>query len=138
MAAKCPYVAAALWGGLLMTAGYAGAGAPLESLHGSWAGDRLRLTIDAQGGHIESDCADGRFAGPITVTEHGTFAAHGSFEVRQPGPQLADTVAAAAGADYKGELQGPVLKLTIAPAGSAAPQTYTLQQGARIKLIRCL
>ena len=113
-------------------------------LRGSWTGDRLQLVIDADGGRVESDCASGRFGAPLTATASGGFTAQGSFEVRQPGPQRADVAAApAAAASYRGERQGVALTLTITPAAASStaapgmPQVYSLQQGARVKLIRC-
>jgi hypothetical protein len=124
-------------GGLLTMTTATHAGTAPSALQGQWAGDRLQLVIDAQGGRVESDCASGRFDGPVTASAEGRFSAQGSFENHQPGPQRADA-AAPASARYSGELQGGVLKLTILPAGAREAQVYTLQSGARIKLLRCL
>jgi hypothetical protein len=107
------------------------------SLQGLWAGDRLQLVIDAQGGRVESDCASGHFAGPVTASADGKFNLQGSFENHQPGPQRADSTTQTS-AQYSGELQGGALKLSITPAGASEAQVYTLQAGARIKLLRCL
>ena len=115
------------------------AGTTPVALQGQWAGERLQLVIDAQGGRIDGDCASGRINGPIMLAADGRFAGHGSFEKFAPGPQRADeSAAAAATASYAGELRDGVLKLTITPAGAGAPQVYTLQSGARVKLLRCL
>ncbi len=113
------------------------AGEAPTALQGLWAGDRLQLVIDAQGGRVESDCASGRFAGPVTASADGKFSLQGHFENHQPGPQRADATETAT-ARYSGELQGNTLRLTITPAGAGAAQVYTLQSGARIKLLRCL
>jgi hypothetical protein len=95
------------------------------------------LVIDAQGGRVETDCASGRFSGPVTASADGKFIAEGNFDNHQPGPQRADA-SAPASARYSGEMQGKVLKLTIMPAGASEAQVYTLQSGARVKLLRCL
>ncbi len=137
MANKIRLKSLALAGGVFVAVTAAQAGAVPTTLSGQWAGERLQLVIDAQGGRVESDCASGRFLGPVTASAGGTFSAQGSFETHQPGPQQADA-SAPPSARYSGELQGNVLKLTITPAGASAAQVYTLQSGARIKLLRCL
>jgi hypothetical protein len=137
MAQKIGLKSLALAGGVLVAATAPQAGAAPGALTGQWAGERLQLVIDAQGGRVESDCASGRFLGPVTTSAEGTFSAQGSYEAHRPGPQAADTPPPAS-ARYSGELQGGLLKLTITPARSGAAQVYTLQSGARIKLLRCL
>ena len=115
------------------------AGAAPSPLQGQWAGERMQLVMDAQGGRIEGDCASGRINGPVIVAADGRFTTQGSFEIYQPGPQRADeTAAAGAAASYSGELRDGVLKLTITPAGASAARVYSLQAGARIKVVRGL
>jgi hypothetical protein len=137
MMRKDRFKSLAVLGGLCTMATSGNAGAAPIALQGQWAGDRLQLVIDAQGGRVESDCASGQFAGPVTASADGKFNLPGSFEHHQPGPQRAD-VSPQTAARYSGELQGGVLKLSITPAGASAAQVYTLQSGARIKLLRCL
>jgi hypothetical protein len=124
-------------GGLFTMTTVSNADTAPTALQGQWAGDRLQLVIDAQGGRVESDCSSGRFAGPVTASANGKFSLQGSFENHQPGPQRADATTQSS-ARYSGELQGGVLKLSITPAGASEAQVYTLQSGARIKLLRCL
>jgi hypothetical protein len=137
MTRKDCFKSLAVLGGLFTMATTSNAGAAPTALQGQWSGDRLQLVIDAQGGRVESDCASGQFAGPVTASADGKFSLPGRFENHQPGPQPAD-VAATAAARYSGELQGSTLKLTITPAGAGAAQVYTLQSGVRVKLLRCL
>lgn len=112
-------------------------------LQGQWAGDRLQLVVDPQGGRVESDCASGRFGSsgsPVMVSSDGTFNAQGSFENHQPGPQRA-AAAAPAAAQFSGKLHGSMLTLTITPADPSDPSAalvFSLQRDARIKLLRCL
>jgi hypothetical protein len=129
-----------LAGGLLSAVSATHAGAAPAPMQGQWAGDRLQLVVDAQGGRLESDCASGRINGPITLSADGRFVAQGSFESHQPGPQRADEPARAAAASFAGELRDGVLKLTITPTatGAGVAQSFTLQSGARVKLLRCL
>jgi hypothetical protein len=130
-------VASGLLTMMAMAMAVAQAGSAPAALQGQWAGDRLQLVIDAQGGRVQSDCASGQFAGPVAPTADGRFEVQGTFDAHQPGPQSADAPASAS-AHYSGELRDGVLKLKIAPAGASAAQVYTLQAGARVKLRRCL
>ena len=138
MAGTSRIKALAIAGGFFMTGVTTNAGAAPSPLQGQWAGERVQLVIDAQGGRVEGDCVSGRLVGPVVVTADGRFSAKGSFEQHAPGPQRADESAATASASYSGELRDGVLKLTIAPAGGGPAQAYTLQSGARVKLLRCL
>jgi len=126
--------AAVLLGGMHMTAdaGQA-AGGPIQ---GQWAGDRLRLSITAQGARIEMDCATGTINGPLQPAADGKWAASGTFEQHQGGPQRADVVPAAA--RFSGEIKSGVMQLTILPQGASQTQIYTLREGASVKLVRCL
>ena len=109
-----------------------------SSLEGLWGGDRLRLVVDAGGAGIETDCASGRIAGPITLTPSGTFAASGTFDQHQGGPQRADVQPPPSSARYSGEVKGDLMTLSILPAGASAAQTFHLRKGAPVKLVRCL
>ncbi len=129
----------ALCGALMLASqfvtGPAGA-AVAAPLQGEWAGDRLRLAFDASGGMVETDCASGMLRGPVTVAGDGSFAATGTFWQHGGGPQRADE--AATSAQYAGRVQDGIMTLSILPAGAPVPQVFRLQQGGRIKLIRCL
>ena len=110
---------------------------PPTALQGRWAGDRMQLVIDAQGGRIEGDCASGTITGPVVVAADGRFTSHGSFETYHPGPQRADEAGAVASVNFAGELRNGTLTLTITPAGAGPAKVYTMQSGARVKLVRC-
>lgn len=138
MAQTDRFKALALAGGLFTMVATTNAGAAPAPLQGQWAGDRMQLVIDAQGGRIETDCASGRINGPIVVAADGRFTMPGSFETHRPGPQRADEAVALPAASYTGELRDGLLTLSITPAGASAAQVYTLQAGARVKLVRCL
>lgn len=108
------------------------------SLDGLWGGDRLRLVVDADGATLESDCADGRIAGPIVLTGDGSFVATGRFVRHKGGPEVVVAVPASDAARFAGQVKGDMLMLSILPAGASAPQTFNLRKGAAIKLVRCL
>lgn len=71
MARNDHFKSLAMLGGLLTMATAGNASTTPTALQGAWAGDRLQLVIDAQGGRVESDCASGRFAGPVTASADG-------------------------------------------------------------------
>lgn len=131
----CTKSCLALFGGFAMSLAAAAAPGPLD---GPWGGDRLQLVVDATGARVEMDCASGRIAGPITLSPSGAFAASGSFEQHQGGPQRADGPAAAADARYSGEVKGDFMTLAIQRKGAAAAEVFSLRRGVRVKLVRCL
>ena len=131
-----------LLGGFAMTAqivaGKASSVASSASAQGDWGGDRLRLSIDASGGHIQSDCASGAITGPIVLGKNGKFTARGTFDIDQPGPQSADEGSASARARFSGQIVNDRMRLSITQTSSPTPQVYNLRKGVRPKMIRCL
>jgi len=128
----------ALVGVIAVAAELVSAGAPAGPIDGSWAGDRLQLVIDANGGKVEMDCASGTFTGPFALSGAGTFLASGTFAVYRAGPQRADESVAPAKAQYSGDVKEGVMRLSILPDGASTPQVFNLRKGASVKLIRCL
>jgi len=108
------------------------------SLEGKWGGDRLRLVVDAGGASFTTDCASGRVAGPIKLSPTGTFAATGTFDQHQGGPQPADTQARQPPARFSGQIKGDEMTLSILTEGATTAQTFSLRKGATVKLVRCL
>lgn len=125
---------AAFWGGTAMAADLTAANA---AALGIWGGDRLQMTVDAQGARLQLDCASGTISTPLVLDVHGGFATQGTFEAHQPGPQRADESAAAA-ARYSGTVKGDLMTLTIQTGSSAPAQVFKLHKGVKVKLVRCL
>lgn len=115
-----------------------GAATMPSSLLGKWGGEHVRLTISAQGGRIERDCASGSFPAPIALDAKGRFEVRGRFNVDQPGPSRADAPAGGSNVLYKGQVDGDTLELEVIGRGEAAPERYTLSRNRRTKLVRCL
>ena len=128
----------ALAGGIVMTGTASDSKAAANALDGIWAGDRLRLTMESGSGRIESDCAGGSIAGPVSLGKDGGFSAKGTFEQYRAGPQRADVTAKAHAARFAGQMGEDTMRLSITPAGAKTPQVYNLRKGARMKLFRCL
>lgn len=106
-------------------------------LHGVWAGDQMQMVIDEHGAKLQLDCASGTVAGPLQTDSGGRFVAQGTFEPHGGGPTRADA-STPARASYSGAVEDGVMKLQVLPSGASTPQVFTLRQGAKIKLHRCL
>ncbi len=105
------------------------------SLQGVWAGDQTIVTFTAKGARIEQGCADGTISVPVRLDRHRRFSATGTYDAQKPGPQL-ETDEGPPPAIFSGKIVGQTLRLTIRPLGGAE-HTYTLQQDAKMKLLRC-
>lgn len=110
---------------------------PAGPVLGDWAGDHLRLVLSASGGRLDLDCASGTISDPVQAGSNGKFAATGTFEQHQAGPQRADAATKPASARYSGEIQNGVMTLTIWPDGASTPNIFTLRLGATVKLRSC-
>lgn len=125
---------AAFWGGAAMAADATAASA---AALGTWGGDRLQLTVDAQGARLKLDCASGAINSPLVLDAHGAFMASGTFEAQQAGPQRADE-SGAAPARYSGSIKGDLMTLTIQAGADAPAQVFKLHKGVNVKLVRCM
>lgn len=128
----------ALFGGFAMAVQLASGASGKETIDGKWGGERLQLMVDANGGRIETDCASGRFNGPLALGADGSFSATGSFEVHRPGPQQADVAEVPSNARYSGDVRDGVMTLSVLTLGESKPQVFHLRKGVAVKLVRCL
>lgn len=111
--------------------------ATASTLVGTWSGDRINLTINAQGAVLEADCASGSIPGPLHLNTKGSFRAAGHYERFQPGPQHVDEGEGNLNAsEFAGTIHGRTLALTITAPGTP-PQHFTLTRGKPVKLVRC-
>jgi hypothetical protein len=104
-------------------------------LTGIWGGDQTILTLRANGGSLESSCAQGQITGAVVLDDKGQFAAEGSFQTFRGGPQR-DDESGAPRAAFTGKVKGDTMVLTI--QGEGAPRRFTLTRDARPRLLRCL
>ena len=107
-------------------------------LTGEWGGNGVSLTLDAHGGLIEMDCADGIISQPVMLRKSGIFSAKGRFHQAEGGPQRVDSDHQGVAAMFSGSVKGNSLNLTMRVAGTKVPQVFQLKKDARIKLHRCL
>ena len=126
-------------GMIAMTASPSDAAPKAKALSGVWGGDRMILTMGPKGGQIDMDCASGTISSKIMLDAKGRFVARGTFEEYSPGPVRAEDFAAQGKpVAYRGQVIGNTLKLAITRPGSATTRNYTLRQGEKPRLVRCL
>ncbi len=124
---------------IAMTASPSDAATKAKTLSGVWGGDRMILTMRPKSGEIDMDCASGTISSKIILDAKGRFVVRGTFEQHFPGPVRAEDFAARGKpVAYSGQVVGNTLKLAITRPGSAETQNYTLRQGEKPKLVRCL
>lgn len=111
------------------------AGVPLT---GRWGGDHVGLTLDANGGTLDYDCAAGAIAGPLVPLGDGSFAAIGTHSPGHGGPEQVGEVHPDFAARYVGTVRGDRMTLTIKVANDVLIGPYSLRRGAEPMLMRCL
>jgi hypothetical protein len=126
-------------GAMIMAVPASGAAAKPKMLSGTWGGDRMIITMSANGGDIQMDCAGGTIKGKIIPDAKGRFTARGTFDQYSGGPTLAkDFAARGKPAIFRGQMLGDTIKLEITQNGVTQPVSYTLRKGERPLLVRCL
>jgi hypothetical protein len=111
------------------------ANATPAALTGVWGGDQSILTLRADGGRLESGCAQGEITGPVRVDAKGRFRAKGQFQSFRPGPQREDEAPALRVA-FTGRVDGDTMDLAIRGGGS--DRHLILKRDVRPRLVRCL
>ena len=112
--------------------------ASTNQLIGEWGGDRVALSITAQGAQMRLDCGAGHFPVPTAIDRHGKFNAPGTLEFYRPGPSRVDDRPVAPKAVYHGHLDNNRLILTVDAVGPASSHQYILTRDRHVKLVRCL
>lgn len=104
---------------------------------GSWGGPRAVLSLSADSGTINYDCAHGSLTAPVRTDHTGRFEVAG-FHVREHGgPIRVDEVLDAVPARYVGHVRGDRMELRVF-AGPDTIGPLTLTRGATSQLVRCL
>jgi hypothetical protein len=126
-------------GAMIMAVPASGAAAKPKMLSGTWGGDRMVMTMSANGGDIQMDCAGGTIKGKIVLDAKGRFSASGTFDQYSGGPTRAEDFAARGkSAVFRGQIVGDTMKLTVAQSSTGTTQNYVLRKGYGEKLVRCL
>ena len=104
-------------------------------LTGVWGGDQSILTLSADGGRLETGCAQGEITGPVRIDAKGEFRAKGQFQSFRPGPQREDE-APPPQVSFTGRVSGETMELDV--RGGGPDRHLVLKRDAHPRLIRCL
>jgi hypothetical protein len=111
---------------------------PDAALTGAWGGLHVLLTLSADGGRIDYDCAQGTIDEPLRPDSHGNFHVRGHYTQHQGGPaRVADEPPAAKLATYDGTVSGDRMQLRLSIDGESLG-SYALQRGADPQMVNCL
>ena len=108
------------------------------TLTGAWGGLHVLLTLSANGGRIEYDCAQGTLDEPVRPDAHGAFHVRGQHSQNQGGPaRVADEPPAPRQATYDGTVSGDRMQLRVTSNGEEIG-AYALRRGADPQMAFCL
>lgn len=125
-------------GGMLVAACQTVA-APAAPLTGSWGGRHVGLTLTAEGGRLDYDCAAGTIDAPPSLDRDGRFRARGTHTVGQGGPDRIGYEPPRLPATYEGWVRGDRMTLQVrVPSTGAELGPFTLRRDAEPILLRCL
>jgi hypothetical protein len=111
---------------------------PGDTLTGAWGGLHVLLTLSADGGRIDYDCAQGTIDEPVRPDASGAFHVRGQHTQRQGGPaRVADEPPAPKQALYDGTVSGDRMQLRVSIDGEAIGN-YALRRGADPQMVNCL
>jgi hypothetical protein len=101
---------------------------------GVFGGEHAQLTLDAQGGQLDFDCAAGTITEPLRLGADGLFALHGTY-LQGSGVELPDPPKPV-DAIYAGTLVGNTISLQIfTPSGVLGP--FRLIKNATATIFHC-
>ena len=110
------------------------AGGPLV---GEFGGQHVGLTLGADGGTLDYDCAAG-VIGPVVVHSGGRFEAEGRHTPGTGGPERVGEVRPSYRARYQGTVRGDRMVLQARVENGVLLGPFTLVRGAEPMLLRCL
>jgi hypothetical protein len=110
-------------------------GAPVT---GQWGGTHIGLTLDANGGTIEYDCASGRIAEPLVPGPGGRFSVAGTHTPGHGGPEREGEVMPTYDARFTGIVRGGTMTMSGSVENGVTLGPFTLKRGAEAGIFRCL
>lgn len=131
---------------LLLVAGIllSGAGPCATDLAGpvpasEWGGDHVGLTVSANGGTLEYDCASGTIDQPIVAATNGNFVAQGTHTIGHGGPIMVGEIPDRHPARYDGWTDGETMTLSVTLTDTGQKLgDFALFRGQSPHVFRCL
>jgi hypothetical protein len=103
-----------------------------------WGGGHIEITMNANGGDIEFDCASGTISAPFKVDAQGKFQADGTFTREHGGPVRLNEDNATAPAKYSGSIAGDTMHLDVVLVQSRENVgSYVLKRGQAGRVFKC-
>ncbi|MPZ16620.1 MAG: hypothetical protein GEV06_01710 [Luteitalea sp.] len=112
---------------------------PAQSIqNGLWGGERVRLTVTADGATVEYDCGHGRIEQPISLDAQSRFEVSG-WHVQEQGGALREGAAdRKLAARYAGRVRNDHMTLTVELTESGTKLgTFSLEHGKAVRLVKC-
>jgi hypothetical protein len=114
------------------------AGQRQTDLKGEWGGRGIRLTLTADGGSFELDCAHGTLDQALALDDKGGFDVAATLFAEHGGPVRKDEVASSTPVRCRGALDGPSLTLELVPKDGIDPiASYALRRDEHGRLMKC-
>ena len=111
---------------------------PAEANGNVWGGEHIEITMNANGGDIEFDCASGTISAPFKVDAQGKFQADGTFTREHGGPVRLNEDNATAPAKYSGSIAGDTMHLDVVLVQSKENVgSYVLKRGQAGRVFKC-
>ena len=110
------------------------AGVPLT---GDWGGVHVGLTLDANGGRLEYDCAAGTMA-PLVPGAGGRFEVEGTHTPGHGGPVREGEVMPTYSVRFSGTVRGDRMTLQGRMENGVLLGPFELRRGAEPMILRCL
>ncbi|MGI8786573.1 MAG: hypothetical protein ACR2HG_02265 [Pyrinomonadaceae bacterium] len=106
---------------------------------GSWGGNGIGLTIEADGAKITFDCADGEIKQKLEIDENGNFSLSGFYTQQRGGPIVLNDLPKPQPALYEGAVSGSkmTLKVVLTETKNTIGE-YKLERDKYANIHRCL
>jgi hypothetical protein len=112
---------------------------PSRARTGLWGGERVLLSVAADGTHLEFDCAHGELPAASTLDHDSRFDAAGVYVREHGGPIRQSEMPDSHPANYSGLVTSQTLTLTIRLSDSSETiGTFTLVPGSSGRVFKCL
>jgi hypothetical protein len=110
---------------------------PIE--RSEWGGDHVGLTVSANGGALEYDCASGTIDQSIVSAPNGNFIVQGTHTPGHGGPIMEGQIVERHPAQYEGWTDGDTMRFSVMLTDTGQKLgTFTLVRGQSPHVVRCV
>lgn len=109
-----------------------------QPVRGEWGGTHIGLSLTANGGTLDYDCAAGTINGPLLLQSDGSFTASGIHTPGWGGPEIAGQTPPSYHVRYSGRVRANTMTLQGRLENGVALGPFMLRRGAQPIIFRCL